>query len=318
MLQVQYEWRSRAQHGVSIVPIIFFYYLLKYGRGLFARIPDKAGLEKHHQRVSLAVVAAGIPVVVVLWFSRPVDYVLAPHIRVDEFGVMTTTITNTGAVTTTFEVDVLIQDSFLHPTMQPSEAYVPPIPPDAQGEITAILPSSIQRLRPVRVQFWVNDGTGVHNQGGTVLERSLKLSRLVGHKYEAEEFTGVVADASWSQLAEGWGSKERNSWWSGGRYAVTRKVGAVMSQTVNLTPGSYQVSLRVYDFGDGGHGAVAVKLGGVRRVVEMDYTEVRFEIIRVPVSIDQPVEELVLETPDVPNFTRVLVDCVVVQDLAQQ
>ena len=249
--------------------------------------------------------------------ERHIDYDLSPTINVDQFGVMTAVITNTGTVTTSFDVDVLVEDALLHLPIQPlRNIFLSPIGPGGQETIYAILSAAMQRSGPFKVQLWV-DRTGASRRGRTVLEQTLVLPDVIGQQYEAENFVGVTNPGTYEKTLTGWSTMETNPGWSGGFFATTSKVGAVITQSVNLAPGCYVVSLRAYNPGNGGRGALAVRLGEASHTVEMNYAQAKIETIQVPFHIDRPVDHLTLETVVVPQFTGVLVDCVVIQPLSE-
>ena len=62
-------WGDSANRMIThIMPVIFFYFLLKYGHGLYARRADTVDFIRGRQRVMLAMVGGGILLMIVSRF----------------------------------------------------------------------------------------------------------------------------------------------------------------------------------------------------------------------------------------------------------
>lgn len=94
-------------------------------------------------------------------------------------------------------------------------------------------------------------------------------ARVARQVWEAERFEGVVGvrKEDYAQAA-GWTAYAK-PFYSGGRAAITKHVGAAMVAPIpELPPGDYRVTLAVYEFGSGGANRVQVTLNEVSQPLE--------------------------------------------------
>lgn len=105
---------------------------------------------------------------------------------------------------------------------------------------------------------------------------------------EAERFDLVVADQGGAlSTIQGWASYSQ-SYYSVGKAAIARLAGARMTTPIPLlSEGDYQITVRVYDYGNGGENRIVIWIGGATPEIAWSGTTAGVRDVIVPISTSE-------------------------------